>query len=170
MLPPLPAIPPAVDKFGRRFLFIEGGVQMASAQVRAHPQGGLAGRAARRGCCMHRRQHQTGAERARLASVSRRLPPPCAPIFFPLPSSSYRSSQRSSSAPPRPPQIVTGVVLAKEFGADNKLPHGTAIGVLVVICVFVAGFAWSWGPLGWLVPSEIQTLETRAAGAACPLS
>ena len=29
---------------------------------------------------------------------------------------------------------------------------------------FSAGFAWSWGPLGWLVPSEIQTLETRAAG------
>ena len=23
---------------------------------------------------------------------------------------------------------------------------------------------WSWGPLGWLVPSEIQPLETRSAG------
>ena len=39
-----------------------------------------------------------------------------------------------------------------------------AIGLLVVICIYVSGFAWSWGPLGWLVPSEIQTLETRPAG------
>jgi len=62
--------------------------------------------------------------------------------------------------------IVTAVVLAVEFSkyTDGVLPTGTAIGVLVVICVFVAAFAWSWGPLGWLVPSEIQTLETRAAG------
>lgn len=36
--------------------------------------------------------------------------------------------------------------------------------MIVVICVYVAGFAWSWGPLGWLVPSEIQPLETRSAG------
>lgn len=62
--------------------------------------------------------------------------------------------------------IVTAVVLAVEFSkyTDGVLPSSTAIGVLVVICVFVAAFAWSWGPLGWLVPSEIQTLETRAAG------
>jgi len=62
--------------------------------------------------------------------------------------------------------IVTAVVLAVEFSKypDGVLPTGTAIGILVVICVFVAAFAWSWGPLGWLVPSEIQTLETRAAG------
>eukprot|EP00890_Picochlorum_soloecismus_P003999 jgi/Picsp_1/45/NSC_00045-R1_hexose transporter len=62
--------------------------------------------------------------------------------------------------------VVTAVVLAVEFSKypDGVLPSGTAIGILVVICVFVAAFAWSWGPLGWLVPSEIQTLETRAAG------
>lgn len=62
--------------------------------------------------------------------------------------------------------VVTAVVLGVEFSKypDGVLPTGTAIGVLVVICVFVAAFAWSWGPLGWLVPSEIQTLETRAAG------
>ncbi|KAK9092405.1 hypothetical protein Syun_027316 [Stephania yunnanensis] len=27
-----------------------------------------------------------------------------------------------------------------------------------LICVYVAGFAWSWGPLGWLLPSEIFLL------------
>lgn len=68
--------------------------------------------------------------------------------------------------------IVTAVVLAVEFSKypDGVLPTGTAIGVLVVICVFVAAFAWSWGPLGWLVPSEIQTLETRAAGMSAAVA
>ena len=28
--------------------------------------------------------------------------------------------------------------------------------IVALICIYVAGFAWSWGPLGWLVPSEIQ--------------
>ena len=28
----------------------------------------------------------------------------------------------------------------------------------------MAGFAWSWGLLGWLVPSEIFQLEIRSAG------
>jgi len=61
---------------------------------------------------------------------------------------------------------ITAAVLGTEFGkyTSGVLPSNVAIGVLVVICVFVAGFAWSWGPLGWLVPSEIQTMETRAAG------
>jgi hypothetical protein len=36
--------------------------------------------------------------------------------------------------------------------------------------VYVAAFAWSWGPLGWLVPSEIQTLETRPAGMSAAVS
>lgn len=42
--------------------------------------------------------------------------------------------------------------LAGDFGADmiGKLPHNASVGVLVVICVFIAGFAWSWGPIGWL--------------------
>jgi hypothetical protein len=30
--------------------------------------------------------------------------------------------------------------------------------------MYVTGFAWSWGPLGWLVPSEIFPLEIRSAG------
>ena len=27
-------------------------------------------------------------------------------------------------------------------------------------------YCWSWGPLGWLYPTEIQTLETRSCGLA----
>ncbi|GAB4821174.1 hypothetical protein N2152v2_008220 [Parachlorella kessleri] len=62
-------------------------------------------------------------------------------------------------------QVVTAAVLGVELNKyGTNLPSSTAAGVLVVICVYVAAFAWSWGPLGWLVPSEIQTLETRGAG------
>jgi hypothetical protein len=33
-----------------------------------------------------------------------------------------------------------------------------------MICTYVASFAWSVGPLGWLIPSETFPLETRSAG------
>jgi MFS family permease len=33
-----------------------------------------------------------------------------------------------------------------------------------LVCGFVSAFAWSWGPLGWLIPSEIFPLETRSSG------
>ncbi|GAY62576.1 hypothetical protein CUMW_218910 [Citrus unshiu] len=36
--------------------------------------------------------------------------------------------------------------------------------ILVLICVYNAGFTFLWWPLGWLVPSEIFPLEIRSAG------
>ena len=41
-------------------------------------------------------------------------------------------------------QVITAVVLAVEFGkyTTADLPSNVAIGVLIVVCVFVAGFAW----------------------------
>lgn len=53
---------------------------------------------------------------------------------------------------------------------NNSLDKGLAIAVVVFVCVFVAGFAWSWGPLGWLIPSETFPLETRTAGYAFAVS
>ncbi|KAL3813037.1 hypothetical protein ACJIZ3_014305 [Penstemon smallii] len=41
---------------------------------------------------------------------------------------------------------------------------GIGIFLVVVICVFVLAYGGSWGPLGWLVPSELFPLETRSAG------
>lgn len=41
---------------------------------------------------------------------------------------------------------------------------------LFLICAYVAAFAWSWGPLGWLVPSEICPLEIRSVGQAINVS
>ena len=39
-----------------------------------------------------------------------------------------------------------------------------AASIVAFICIYVAGFAWSWGPLAWLVPSEIHSSDTRSAG------
>ncbi|KAL6558517.1 Sugar transport protein 14 [Orobanche minor] len=44
------------------------------------------------------------------------------------------------------------------------LPKGIGIFLIVVICIFVVAYGRSWGPLGWLVPSELFPLETRSAG------
>uniref|UniRef100_M1BYY1 Sugar transport protein 12 n=1 Tax=Solanum tuberosum TaxID=4113 RepID=M1BYY1_SOLTU len=50
------------------------------------------------------------------------------------------------------------------------LPQSYAILVVLCICVFVAAFAFSWGPLGWLIPSEISPLEVRSAAQSVTVS
>ncbi|KAJ4837877.1 hypothetical protein Tsubulata_022927, partial [Turnera subulata] len=62
------------------------------------------------------------------------------------------------------PQILIGGVMAAELGDHGSISKGYAYLVLVLIGIYVSGFAWSWGPLGWLVPSEIFPLEIRSAG------
>ena len=66
--------------------------------------------------------------------------------------------------------VVAGLIAVEFRGAtgDAVMPTGPAIAVLFFTCLFVSGFAWSWGPLGWLIPSEIQPLETRSAGQVGP--
>lgn len=67
-------------------------------------------------------------------------------------------------------QFALGVALrflykAPLEGAPQQLLSKAQVsGVLVIILVFVVGFAVSWGPLGWLLPSEVQPIETRSAG------
>ncbi|XP_057448049.1 sugar transport protein 1-like [Lotus japonicus] len=63
-------------------------------------------------------------------------------------------------------QIIMTIAIAVTFGTSGnpgQLPKWYAVVIVGVICVYVAGFAWSWGPLGWLVPSEIFPLEIRPA-------
>ncbi|KAL6191167.1 hypothetical protein ACLB2K_037558 [Fragaria x ananassa] len=57
--------------------------------------------------------------------------------------------------------IIMGLKV-KDF--TNNLGHGLGILVLILVCSFVASFAWSWGPLGWLIPSETFAVEARSAG------
>ncbi|XP_043719952.1 hexose carrier protein HEX6-like [Telopea speciosissima] len=59
-------------------------------------------------------------------------------------------------------QMMIGSIMAAQLGDHGGLSKGYAYIVLFLICVYVSGFAWSWGPLGWLVPSEIFQLEIRS--------
>ncbi|WOL10639.1 hypothetical protein Cni_G19398 [Canna indica] len=62
--------------------------------------------------------------------------------------------------------VAIGGILQVNLKSTGDLGSGVAIWVVVLVCVYVAGFAWSWGPLGWLIPSEIFPLSTRTAGFA----
>ncbi|XP_028770070.1 sugar transport protein 10-like [Neltuma alba] len=63
-------------------------------------------------------------------------------------------------------QVAVGTLIALKFGVkgEGSFTKSEADLLLLFICLFVAAFAWSWGPLSWLVPSEICPLEVRSAG------
>ncbi|KAJ8509644.1 hypothetical protein OPV22_000085 [Ensete ventricosum] len=70
-------------------------------------------------------------------------------------------------------QLVVGTLIALKFGisgAATDVSKNYASIIVLFICFFVAAFAWSWGPLGWLVPSEIFPLEIRSAGQSINVS
>lgn len=61
-------------------------------------------------------------------------------------------------------QMLVGAIMAAKLGDHGGLSKGDGYLVLILICSYVAGFGLSWGPLGWLIPSEIFPLEIRSAG------
>ncbi|RZS08300.1 hypothetical protein BHM03_00039258, partial [Ensete ventricosum] len=69
-------------------------------------------------------------------------------------------------------QIIVGTLIAIKLGTSGEGHFSKTYAAFMVffICVYVAGFAWSWGPLGWLVPSEIFPLEIRSAGQSINVS
>nr|XP_023928711.1 hexose carrier protein HEX6-like [Quercus suber]POE90503.1 hexose carrier protein hex6 [Quercus suber] len=60
--------------------------------------------------------------------------------------------------------ILVGGLIAAQLGDHGGISKGYATLIIIFICIYVSGFAWSWGPLAWLVPSEIFPLEIRSAG------
>ncbi|KAF6149884.1 hypothetical protein GIB67_008605 [Kingdonia uniflora] len=60
--------------------------------------------------------------------------------------------------------LMVGGVMAAQLGDHGTIIKYYAYLILALIFVYVAGFGYSWGPLGWLIPSEIFPLEIRSAG------
>ncbi|OWM70279.1 hypothetical protein CDL15_Pgr026129 [Punica granatum] len=69
-------------------------------------------------------------------------------------------------------QIGVGFIIAKKFGVKGEgfLTRDDASMLLLLISLYFAAFSWSWGPLGFLVPTEICPLELRSAGQAISVS
>ncbi|XVF01572.1 hypothetical protein REPUB_Repub04eG0100600 [Reevesia pubescens] len=63
-------------------------------------------------------------------------------------------------------QIAMAILLVVESGTEGTTPFSrrAAILLMVLTCCVAAAFAWSWGPLTWLIPSEILPMEVRPAG------
>ncbi|BDA41261.1 Sugar transport protein MST3 [Coccomyxa sp. Obi] len=71
-------------------------------------------------------------------------------------------------------QIATGTLaninihpwtnFTHDANSSSSVNPAASTAMMVTITIFVAAFAFSWGPLGWLVPSEIHTNQTRTAG------
>ncbi|XP_073123507.1 sugar transport protein 1-like [Henckelia pumila] len=55
--------------------------------------------------------------------------------------------------------LIIMISIVWKYGVD-----GNPIILFVTIFSYVGGFALSWGPLGWLVPSKILPLEIRSQG------
>ncbi|KAK7410526.1 hypothetical protein VNO78_01369 [Psophocarpus tetragonolobus] len=69
-------------------------------------------------------------------------------------------------------QIAVSVVLATKTGVHGTrvISKGNAILVLVLLCSYTAGFGWSWGPLTYLIPSEIFPLNIRSTGQSIAIA
>ncbi|GAX80890.1 hypothetical protein CEUSTIGMA_g8325.t1 [Chlamydomonas eustigma] len=58
--------------------------------------------------------------------------------------------------------VVAGLIqlIKTQYAGNTRI----AAAIIALICLFVSGFAYSWGPLAWLVPSELANESTRSAG------
>ncbi|XP_066342991.1 sugar transport protein MST1-like [Miscanthus floridulus] len=63
---------------------------------------------------------------------------------------------------------IMGAKIGK--GGEAAMAHPYGVAVLVFTCLHTAGFGWSWGPLGWVIPSEIFPVDIRSAGQAMNVS
>lgn len=70
-------------------------------------------------------------------------------------------------------QVAVAWILAEHLGRSHAaatMAKSYAAGVVALMCVYTASLGLSWGPLKWVVPSEIYPVEVRSAGQALGLS
>ncbi|KAJ4794150.1 Sugar transport protein 5 [Rhynchospora pubera] len=62
-------------------------------------------------------------------------------------------------------QVAVSWILGAQVGRVSDSPMAKAYGlaVLILVCVYAAGFGWSWGPLNWIISGEILPVEIRSA-------
>ncbi|KAI5081079.1 hypothetical protein GOP47_0004262 [Adiantum capillus-veneris] len=61
--------------------------------------------------------------------------------------------------------VVVGSIFGATLKGDvRKLPRPEGITEVVMVCVFVMGFAGSIGPLAWVIPTEILSQNVRSVG------
>lgn len=120
-----------IDRWGRRPLLLQGGIQMMLSQASRGAVGGAGagpattGRVSGAACACHQLIH-------------------CRAL-----------------------QVAFAIVLSEGFkGGATELDNGSAIASLVLCCVFVAGFAWSWGPIVWVLGKLECNVCQLAAGPA----
>ncbi|CAI0442128.1 unnamed protein product [Linum tenue] len=63
-------------------------------------------------------------------------------------------------------KLAVAAVLVAGTGASGTehISKELAVAVLILLCTYGAGFGWSWGPLSWLIPSEIFPIKIRTTG------
>ena len=67
---------------------------------------------------------------------------------------------------PLPPQKISEPApgcAGVEYGRypNGLLPHNLAQGLLAVFCVFVSAYGPSYGPLCWVLPTEVQVMPPK---------
>ncbi|GAB2260450.1 hypothetical protein Droror1_Dr00011305 [Drosera rotundifolia] len=69
-------------------------------------------------------------------------------------------------------QVAVAIILGvtADSPGEKHISREYAILVLVLISIYAAGFGWSWGPLFFLVPSEIFPLKLRPTGQSITIA
>ncbi|MED6219463.1 Sugar transport protein 5 [Stylosanthes scabra] len=69
-------------------------------------------------------------------------------------------------------QIALAALLAAVTGVHGTkgISKGYAVIVVVLMCLYSGGFGFSWGPLAFLIPSEIFPLKIRTTGQSISIS
>ena len=60
--------------------------------------------------------------------------------------------------------VACVLVATTGVSGTRDISKGYAVLVLLLMCIYAAGFGWSWGPLNWLIPSEIFPMKIRPTG------
>jgi MFS transporter, SP family, sugar:H+ symporter len=59
-------------------------------------------------------------------------------------------------------QFVVGIIGATAAQDRENSPKAALTSIIAFVCVFIFGFACSWGPVAWVLTGELFTLKTRA--------